>query len=180
MVAGALLELNPNVANGVDEAIHCADLDSGGWAVNFHGQEIYVAAMGPRALQVTGELADGTLPHLAGPRTIEEFIAPTITKVTAEAGRPRPRIIAMVPVAVTDDVDTARDEAAGKPALYDTVRSYRAVMDREGVAGAADLAVIGSALSVSRRLRSYVEPVQRTWCCHRSARSPLPCGAFGR
>ena len=106
---------------------------------------IYVAAMGPRALQVTGELADGTLPHLAGPRTIEEFIAPTITKVAAEAGRPRPRIIAMVPVAVTDDVDAARDEAAGKLAFYDTVRSYRAVMDREGVAGAADLAVIGSA-----------------------------------
>src|SRR5436305_5307280 len=56
--------------------------------VDFHGSEvsaspswpvqvaggtpipIYVAAMGPRALQVTGELADGTLPYLAGPRTI--------------------------------------------------------------------------------------------------------------
>jgi F420-dependent oxidoreductase-like protein len=118
---------------------------------------IYVAAMGPRALQVTGELADGTLPYLAGPRTIEEFIAPTISKVAADAGRPRPRIIAMVPVAVTDDVDTARDEAAGKLASYDTVRCYRTVMDREGVAGAADLAVIGSALSVSRRLRTYVD-----------------------
>jgi alkanesulfonate monooxygenase SsuD/methylene tetrahydromethanopterin reductase-like flavin-dependent oxidoreductase (luciferase family) len=30
---------------------------------------IYVAAMGPRALEVTGELADGTLPANAGPRT---------------------------------------------------------------------------------------------------------------
>jgi alkanesulfonate monooxygenase SsuD/methylene tetrahydromethanopterin reductase-like flavin-dependent oxidoreductase (luciferase family) len=40
---------------------------------------IYVAAMGPRALQVTGELADGTLPAQTGPRTLEGFIAPTIT-----------------------------------------------------------------------------------------------------
>ena len=145
-------------------------------AVKFHGQEItavsptfpvvlaggvpypiYVAAMGPRALQVTGGLADRTLPYLAGPRTSEEFIAPTITKVAAEAGRPRPRIIAMVPVAVTDDVDSARDEAAAKLAVYDTVRSYRRVMDREGVAGAADLAVIGSPLSVSRGLRTYFD-----------------------
>jgi alkanesulfonate monooxygenase SsuD/methylene tetrahydromethanopterin reductase-like flavin-dependent oxidoreductase (luciferase family) len=46
---------------------------------------LYVAAMGPRALQVTGELADGTLPANAGPRTIEGFIAPTITQVAADA-----------------------------------------------------------------------------------------------
>jgi F420-dependent oxidoreductase-like protein len=118
---------------------------------------IYVAAMGPRALQVTGELADGTLPYLAGPHTIEDFIAPTLIKAAAEAGRTRPRIIAMVPVAVTDEVDAARDEAAAKLAFYDTVRSYRTVMDREGVACAADLAVIGSAPWVMKRLRAYVD-----------------------
>ena len=67
-------------------------------AVDFHGNEItaspewavrvaggtpipvYVAAMGPKALQVTGELADGTFPLLAGPRTIGEFIEPTIAR----------------------------------------------------------------------------------------------------
>src|SRR3954447_24695212 len=56
-------------------------------AVDFHGDEftaspewpvslrggtpipVYVAAMGPKALRVTGEFADGTLPYLAGPRT---------------------------------------------------------------------------------------------------------------
>jgi alkanesulfonate monooxygenase SsuD/methylene tetrahydromethanopterin reductase-like flavin-dependent oxidoreductase (luciferase family) len=38
---------------------------------------IYVAAMGPRALRAAGELAEGTLTYLAGPRTIEEFIKPT-------------------------------------------------------------------------------------------------------
>ena len=47
---------------------------------------VYVAAMGPKALRVTGELADGTLPYLAGPRTLEEFIVPTI-----DAGRGRRR-----------------------------------------------------------------------------------------
>jgi hypothetical protein len=33
---------------------------------------VYVAAMGPKALQVSGGLADRTLPYLAGPRTMAE------------------------------------------------------------------------------------------------------------
>lgn len=102
-------------------------------AVDFHGAEItaspewpvrvaggtpipvYVAAMGPKALQVTGELADGTLPLLAGPRTIEEFIEPTIAR--AAAGRAKPKIIAAVPTLVDDDVETARAAAAAKLAF---------------------------------------------------------------
>jgi F420-dependent oxidoreductase-like protein len=86
---------------------------------------VYVAAMGPRALRVTGELADGTIPNLAGPRTIEQFIVPTIGQAAADAGRPSPRIIAMVQVAVTDDAGTVRAEAAGRLAFYETVPSYR-------------------------------------------------------
>src|SRR5258707_529884 len=94
--------------------------------VDFHGEEfsanpawpvtvaggtpvpVYVAAMGPKALQVTCELADGTLPYLAGPRTIAEFIEPTIAKAAADAGRPKPRIIATVPALGWDDVDALR------------------------------------------------------------------------
>lgn len=118
---------------------------------------VYVAAMGPRALQVTGELADGTLPYLAGPRSIEEFIAPTIARAAADAGRPDPRIIAMVPVAVTQDVDAVRAAVAARVALYDEIPSYQKVLAREGVARAAELAVVGSAETVTQQLKSYVD-----------------------
>jgi F420-dependent oxidoreductase-like protein len=128
-------------------------------AVDFQGQEltarpplspvvaggrpfpIYVAAMGPRALQVAGELADGTLPYLAGPRTIEEFIAPTIAQAAADAGRPPPRIIASVPVAVTKNPDEARAHAAKSLHFYNQFPSYQQIMAREGITDAADLAV---------------------------------------
>src|SRR5258705_1042697 len=108
--------------------------------VDFHGEEfsanpawpvtvaggtpmpVYVAAMGPKALQVTGELADGTLPYLAGPRTIADFIEPTIAKAAAEAGRLTPRIIAAVPALVSDDVDAARAIAAERLSFYETIR----------------------------------------------------------
>jgi alkanesulfonate monooxygenase SsuD/methylene tetrahydromethanopterin reductase-like flavin-dependent oxidoreductase (luciferase family) len=118
---------------------------------------LHVAAMGPRALQVTGELADGTIPANAGPRTIGEFIAPTVTRAAADAGRPTPRIIAMVSVAVTDDVDAARDAAAATVALYDSIPSYQRVFAREGVSSGVDLAVIGSAETVTRGLNAYLD-----------------------
>jgi F420-dependent oxidoreductase-like protein len=131
-----------------------------GWPVTVAGGTqvpVYVAAMGPKALQVTGELADGTLPYLAGPRTIAEFIEPTIAKAAAEAGRPAPRIIVAVPVLVSDDVDAARAVAAEQLSFYATIPSYQKVIAREDVESLADLAAIGTADSVTQRLRSYLD-----------------------
>lgn len=118
---------------------------------------IYVAAMGPKALQVTGELADGTLPYLAGPRTVGEFIVPTIGAAAADAGRPAPRVIAIVPVLITDDADAGRLWAAEQLAFYETIPSYQKVIAREGVSGAVDLAAVGTADDVTRQLRRYLE-----------------------
>jgi F420-dependent oxidoreductase-like protein len=129
-----------------------------GWPVRVAGGTpvpVYVAAMGPKALQVTGELADGTLPYLAGPRTIAEFIEPTIAKAAADAGRPKPRIIAEVPVLVSDDVDAAMKWAAEQLSFYETIPSYQKVIAREGVASAVEVAAIGSAQSVARQLQRY-------------------------
>ncbi|MBE1549806.1 F420-dependent oxidoreductase-like protein [Mycobacterium sp. OAS707] len=144
-------------------------------SVNFHGDDfnaspawpvkvaggtplpVYVAAMGPKALRVTGELADGTLPYLAGPRTIAEFIEPTIAKAAADAGRPKPAIIAAVPALVSDDQDAARALAAEQLSFYESVPSYQRVLAREGVASAGDLAAVGSAESIARQLRSYLD-----------------------
>lgn len=144
-------------------------------SVNFHGDDfnaspawpvkvaggtplpVYVAAMGPKALRVTGELADGTLPYLAGPRTIAEFIEPTIAKAAADAGRPKPAIIAAVPALVSDHQDAARAFAAEQLSFYESVPSYQKVLAREGVASAGDLAAVGSAESIARQLRSYLD-----------------------
>lgn len=131
-----------------------------GWPVRVAGGTpvpVYVAAMGPKALQVTGELADGTMPYLAGPRTIAEFIEPAIAKSAADAGRQKPRVIAHVPVIVSDDVDAARTFAAERLGFYETIPSYQKVLAREEVAGAADLAAVGTAESVRRQLQSYLD-----------------------
>jgi F420-dependent oxidoreductase-like protein len=130
-----------------------------GWPVRVAGGTpvpMYVGAMGPKALRVTGELADGTLPYLAGPRTIAEFIEPAIAKSAADAGRRKPRIIAQVPTLVCHDVDAAKNFAADRLSFYEAIPSYQRVIAREGVAGPADLAAVGSAEAVRRQLQRYL------------------------
>ncbi|GAA3436277.1 F420-dependent oxidoreductase-like protein [Kutzneria kofuensis] len=118
---------------------------------------LIVGAMGPQALRVAGELADGTMPFLAGPRTIEEHIVPRITEAAARAGRPAPRVIASVPAIVTDDIDQARAAAIAHLAFYDSIPSYRRVRDMEGAHRAVDLALIGDEATVAAGLRRYIE-----------------------
>ena len=118
---------------------------------------VYVAAMGPKALRVTGELADGTLPYLAGPRTLEEFIIPTIAEAAAAAGRPAPQIIAAVPVVVSDDEDAARTLATDDLAFYETIPSYAKVIAREGAERASDIAALGTPEAIRKQLQRYVD-----------------------
>lgn len=118
--------------------------------------ELLVAAMAPRTLRLAGALADGTLTNLAGPRTIENFIRPSLRTAAQAAGRAEPRIVAVVTALVTDDVDQAMRQVAEAIGFYSDIPSYRAVMDREGVAAPADLALIGSAAHVRAGLETLL------------------------
>jgi len=104
---------------------------------------IVVAAMGPQALDVTGAQADGTLPYLAGPRALQEFIVPRIGAAADRAGRRAPRIVVALNAVVTDDVEPVRASLASSLDFYKQVPSYRAVLAREGITEPVDLAVIG-------------------------------------
>jgi F420-dependent oxidoreductase-like protein len=118
---------------------------------------IVVAAMGPQALRIAGELADGTLPYLAGPRALAEHIVPTLTRAAEAAGRPAPRIIAGVPAVVTHDVEVTRQLAATHLDSYALIPSYRAMLDREGVAHPVELAAIGDENAVAAAIARYFD-----------------------
>ncbi|WP_141208744.1 TIGR03564 family F420-dependent LLM class oxidoreductase [Streptomyces griseorubiginosus] len=119
------------------------------------GVPVLVAAMGPQALRVSGELADGILPYLAGPRALAEHIAPAVTAAAEAAGRPAPRIVALVPGVVTDDADAVRAKATETLAFYEQIPSYARVIELSGARRAADLAVIGDEKAVEAEVRRY-------------------------
>jgi len=115
--------------------------------------DVLVAALGTVMLTIAGHLAQGTITWMTGPATIEQHIAPTINAAAAEAGRPVPQIGVGLPVCVTGDPDAARAKAAEVFAIYGQLPSYRAMLDREGAAGPADVAIVGTASEVAAQVR---------------------------
>ncbi|MGL6235647.1 MAG: TIGR03564 family F420-dependent LLM class oxidoreductase [Segniliparus sp.] len=134
---------------------------SGDWTLALPGSgpgpSVVVAALGPQALRATGELADGTVTFLTGPRTIESFIAPTIRAAAEGAGRPSPRIVALVAAVLTEDADGVRDRAASVFDFYLTIPSYRAVVEREGVGHPVELALIGDEQVLAQGVRQLFD-----------------------
>jgi len=113
---------------------------------------VVLAALGERMLRIAGELTDGTALWMVGPKTLESHIMPTISKAATAAGRPAPRIFAGLPICVTNDPAAARERAARSLANYGQLPSYRAMLDKEGADGPADVMLVGSESEVERQL----------------------------
>lgn len=131
-----------------------------GYQLTLAGAEpppVLVAALGPQMLKLTGRMADGTAIWLGGPRYIAETAAPTIQAAAAEAGRPAPRIVAGLPICVTDNADAVRERVAQVYVRYGELPSYRAILDREGAAGPADISLIGDEATVRAGLTAMAD-----------------------
>jgi len=113
---------------------------------------VLLAALGPKMLELAGRLGDGTLTWMTGPATIESHVVPVINDAAKAAGRPVPRVGVGLPVCVTDDEAAARERAARNFQIYGTLPSYRAMLDREGAEGPADVAFVGDEKAVGGML----------------------------
>jgi F420-dependent oxidoreductase-like protein len=118
---------------------------------------ILVAALAPKMLALAGTVADGTITWMTGPKTLAEHIVPSIRAAATEANRPAPRVVAGLPISVTDDPAAARDTAGKVFRAYGALPSYRAMLDREGVAGPADVAIVGDEQTVTAALDRMAE-----------------------
>ncbi|GAA2382561.1 MULTISPECIES: TIGR03564 family F420-dependent LLM class oxidoreductase [Gordonia] len=116
---------------------------------------VYLAALGPKMLGVAGSRTAGTVTWMTGPKTLRDHIAPTLRTAAEAAGRSASdvRVVAMLPVSVTDDADGARAAAAEQFAMYDNLPSYKAMLDREGFTGPGDAAIVGDEATVADRIR---------------------------
>jgi F420-dependent oxidoreductase-like protein len=115
---------------------------------------VLVAALGTAMLKLTGRVADGTITWMTGTATVGDHIVPAITAAAEEAGRPAPRVVVSLPISVTNDVEAARTRVNDAFSIYPNLPSYKAMLDKEGAAAAADIGFIGDeeavAVSVAR------------------------------
>ena len=139
--------------DGQDWTAHSA----GRAATAAHSVPVLVSALGPRLLRVAGEVADGTVLWMAPARAIETHVAPKVHAAATAAGRPSPRIVAGLPVAVHDDEGEARSAAAVTSTVYAAMENYQRILELGGAASPADAAIVGHEVSVRRQLQALLD-----------------------
>ena len=136
-----------------------------GETVNFNGEQyrvngvtfeipgadrlpVVLAALGPVMLKIAGELADGTNTWMVGPNTMANHIVPGL-------GRDDATVVGGVPVVLTTHIDQAREQIAKDLVIYGQLPSYRAMLDREGVTGPADIAIVGDENALRGEIKRF-------------------------
>jgi len=118
---------------------------------------VYVAALGPVMLRTAGELADGTVTWMTGTKTVASHVVPRITAAAGAAGKPAPRVVVGLPVCVTADSQRARERIDSALAIYPSLPSYRAMLDREGADAASQIALVGTEEEVAQGVNRLAE-----------------------
>jgi 5,10-methylenetetrahydromethanopterin reductase len=114
---------------------------------------VLLAALGDHMLRIAGETADGTILWMTGPDTIENHVGPKLRAAASEAGRSGARIVAGLPIVLTENVDAAREVIAESLVIYGQLPSYRAMLDKEGAAGPADVALVGNEKELDKQIQ---------------------------
>lgn len=117
---------------------------------------VMISALGPRMLQLAGELTEGTVTTWAGLKAVEGHIVPRITRAAAGAGRHAPQVVVGLPVSVTDDVAAAREQISAGFSPGD-FPAYRAIFEVEGVDSVGDVCVFGNETEVAEQLRRFAD-----------------------
>nr|WP_042188499.1 TIGR03564 family F420-dependent LLM class oxidoreductase [Kibdelosporangium sp. MJ126-NF4]CEL18282.1 hypothetical protein [Kibdelosporangium sp. MJ126-NF4]CTQ97768.1 hypothetical protein [Kibdelosporangium sp. MJ126-NF4] len=141
--------------------LHGESVDYHGETLTVNGQivaagsqppPVLLAALGPQMLKLAAELTDGTVTTWAGPKTISDYILPTLEKNGTGT-----RVVSSITVSVTDNPQAARDRLNQTYPGANDMPSYRRVLDNEGVATIGDTLIAGNEEEVAQELRRYRE-----------------------
>lgn len=118
---------------------------------------VLLAALAPVMLRLAGERASGTILWMADERAIGEFVAPSLVGIARAAGRPAPRVVAGVPVALcpNDEVAAARRVASEVLGHADLSPNYRRLLEHGDAEDVGDTMAAGDEEAILLRLRRY-------------------------
>src|SRR6476619_950969 len=118
---------------------------------------ILLAALGPTMLRIAGEHASGTILWMADERAVEDHVVPRITDAANSAGRPAPRVVAGVPVALcaTDEIEDARSYASEVLGHADFSPNYVRLLEHGDAEDVGDTMAAGDEAAIVGRLRRY-------------------------
>jgi len=128
-------------------------MDVTDWAPN----HVLLAALGPVMLRIAGEHASGTVLWMADERAIAEHVVPRITRAAAGAGRPAPRVVAGIPVALCPNAEVNDARAWANRALghAEFCPNYQQLLERGDATDVGDILAAGDESVVAERLRAF-------------------------
>jgi alkanesulfonate monooxygenase SsuD/methylene tetrahydromethanopterin reductase-like flavin-dependent oxidoreductase (luciferase family) len=108
-------------------------------------------------LRIAGERADGTILWMADERAVGDHIVPRITEAANASGRPAPRIVAGIPVAlcVESEADEARAMASEVLGHAHYSPNYVRLLEHGDAEDVGDTMAAGSEATVLNRLQRY-------------------------
>lgn len=128
---------------------------------------IYTSALRPNAFRLAGEIADGAISWMCPADYLLNQAIPALEAGAARAGRPRPRLVAHVPVVLTTDRATMLERARPVVGMYGRQPFYAHMFATAGYPLQADgtpsddlldhLVVWGDDARIGERLASLLE-----------------------
>ncbi len=118
---------------------------------------LLIAALAPVMLRIAGEHASGTILWMADERAVDGHVAPRITKAATAAGRPAPRIVGCVPVALcrNSEVDAVRQYASKMLGHAEMSPNYLRLLEHGDAADVGDVLAGGDEAAIVERLRRF-------------------------
>lgn len=135
------------------------ELTAKGWlTVETEPVPILLSALGPKMLDLAGRRCAGTSlgPAMAS-EVVASHVAPRIRAAAADAGQPKPRIKALVSVALTDDPESLKATDREASGLYANLPAYRRLLDMAGLDSPADVLIAGSMTDIEAGMAKFVE-----------------------
>jgi F420-dependent oxidoreductase-like protein len=121
------------------------------------GMRILLAALAPVMLRLAGQRTSGTVLWMADERAISDHVIPRITQAATDAGRPAPRVVAGVPVALCPNrgVDGARETAREVLGHADFSPNYARLLEHGDARDVDDVMAAGDESAIAKRLGRY-------------------------
>ena len=116
---------------------------------------LLISALAPLMLRIAGGMSNGTITCMSGLSATANHIVPRINSAAQQAGRTAPRVCVGLPIAVTDEKQEGREQAAKVFQRYGILANYRRVLDIESADGPADVSIIGNEEEVESKLREF-------------------------
>lgn len=118
---------------------------------------ILLAALAPLMLKIAGEQTSGTILWMADQRAIGGHVVPKLTAAAEAAGRPAPRVVAGVPVALCahDELDAVKEWTNEMLGHAEYSPNYQRLLEEGDARDVGDVLAAGDEETVRAKLASF-------------------------